>query len=65
MSVALHIIFKLLKYKKDKPQKKIVKEARGGEKKNNKYSTSRETRLRITMAFLSEALRKKRMEWNI
>lgn len=33
MSIAMHIIFKLLKNKKDKPQKKIVKEARGGEKK--------------------------------
>lgn len=33
MSVALHIIVKLLKNKKDKPQKKIMKEARKGEKK--------------------------------
>ena len=35
MSTAMHIIFKLIKKKnkKDKPQKKIVKEGTGGEKK--------------------------------
>ena len=64
MSTAMHIIFKLLKKKnkKDKPQKKIVKEGRGGEKKKTKHYTSRKTRLRITVVFVSETVRKKRVE---
>jgi len=40
-----------------------VKEGRGGEKKKKKkHSTSRETRLRITVVFVSETVRKKRVE---